>query len=496
MGGQSSVHRKLGAQMAKVPEQWTRDNEAWRKPDDLVALAPYICEFIGTFMLVLTVGYCIISSNPLWGATAIAIVLMAMVYSFGSVSGGHFNPAVSISLWLLGKVPGGWRKIMIYSTVQIAAGIAAGITVNCLFAKEKDIDFGPSPAYGWFPAMIVEVIYTGMLCFVVANCAGSKRNNPQEDKNAFYGLAIGFVIVAAGYAGGSISGAALNPAVSFGLDLSFWSDGIFWCFAYSLWQVAGAVCAALITIIIRADEFDQDWNPEMEIPVWIKLLCEVIGTFILVLTVGLNLVTKSPATAWSAAAALMCMIYSLGDLSGGHFNPAVTLGILLSGKDKDYKSLIFYPAAQAGGAMGAGLIYATIHRLGEYKKATFAIGPIDPYDWSQVATAEFFFTFVLAYVVLTVACTSVNETSTKHLNHAALAIGACVTAGGFAIGNVSGGVLNPAVAVGIGVANMMSWGSSPLPGYYVVQYAMYEFAGGATAACVFFATHPNEYSSK
>merc|ERR1719422_1778701 len=59
---------------------------------------------------------------------------------------------------------------------------------------------------------------------------------------------------------------------------------------------------------------------------------EFLGTFMLVFTVGLNLVMKSPATPWSAAAALMCMIYSLGDVSGGHFNPAVTLAITASGR--------------------------------------------------------------------------------------------------------------------------------------------------------------------
>lgn len=341
--------------------------------------------------------------------------------------------------------------------------------------------------------MAVEVIYTAMLCFVVANCAGSRSNNPEDDKNAFYGLAIGFVIVAAGYACGSISGAALNPAVSIGIDLAFWSDGLLWGFAYAFYQVLGAVVAAGFYFIIRHREFAQDWNPHAELPMWTKALCEFLGTFILVLTVGLNLVTRSTAVAWSAAAALMCMIYALGDVSGGHFNPAVTLGVVLCGKERKLETLAWYPLAQAAGAAAAGLVYGTIHRYGMFSKVTFMFGPQADYNWSQAMVAEFAFTFVLTFVVLTVACTSIRDNMTKHLNHAAMSIGACITAGGFAIGNVSGGVLNPAVALGIAVANIFSWGSAPLPSASLANYVFCELAGGAAAASVFFATHPHEF---
>jgi len=493
MGETQSAHQEKIAATAQIPGAWLRDSEPpYRPPVNLAGFAPYVCEFIGTFILVLTVGYVCINGNALWGPTAIAIVLMAMVYALGSISGGHLNPAVSITMGLLGKVPGGWRKVAAYVCTQLLAGIAAGAVVNTVFPQAQSIPFGPKDPYGWYGVMAVEVIYTGMLCFVVANCAGSRSNNPEDDKNAFYGLAIGFVIVAAGYACGSISGAALNPAVSVGIDLAFWSDGLLWGFAYAFYQVLGAVVAAGLYFIIRSQEFAQDWSPQAELPIWTKALCEFLGTFILVLTVGLNLVTRSKAVAWSAAAALMCMIYSLGDVSGGHFNPAVTLGVLLCGKDRNVKALALYPAAQAAGAAAAGLVYSTLHRYGEFSKVTFMIGPLADYKWSQAMVAEFAFTFVLTFVVLSVACTSIKNSMTKHLNHAAMAIGACVTAGGFAVGNVSGGVLNPAVALGITVANMFSWGSAPLPSANFANYALCELAGGATAACVFFATHPHE----
>merc|ERR1719158_457258 len=117
------------------------------------------------------------------------------------------------------------------------------------------MDLGPSKGFGWLELGVVEALYTCMLCFVVLNCAASKKNNPPDNGNQFYGLAIGFVIVAGGYAGGPISGGAFNPAVAFGIDVSSAGLGFGWCFAYLGYEMIGAGLAAILFRFIRPEEF-------------------------------------------------------------------------------------------------------------------------------------------------------------------------------------------------------------------------------------------------
>merc|ERR1719181_2483391 len=244
-----------------------------------------------------------------------------MIYAFGPVSGGNFNPCVSVALGLNGKIP--WPTVGGYVAVQILAGLTAGCTYGSIF--QQSVAVSPNLEYPLACTAFVEILYTFMLCFVVNNCAASKRNNPSNDQNQFFALAIGFVIIAGGYAGGSISGGCFNPAVAIGLDVtsspasSSWAG---WGFAYTGFELIGAGLASLLFYICRPEDYLpegtslEEYTPSLAV----KCTSEFLGTFMLVITVALNLATASPATAWSAAAALMCMIYSLGNVSGGHFN--------------------------------------------------------------------------------------------------------------------------------------------------------------------------------
>merc|ERR1719327_2443482 len=234
-----------------------------------------------------------------------------------------------------------------------------------------------------------------MLCFVVLNCAASKRNGC-DTGNQFYGLAIGFVIVAGGYGAGHISGGAFNPAVALGIDLSSALLGLKWEPVYRLYEMVGACLAAVLFRVVRPDDFDDSVT---EYPLSAKLVSEFIGTFYLVLTVGLNVLGGSPAPVWSIAAALMCMIFSLGNCSGAHFNPAVTVAILLSGRD-------CIKPAEAVAYMGvqilAGVVAAFTYAAMEHGR-TFPLGPGASFNWASAAAAEVVFTGVLCFVVLNVA---------------------------------------------------------------------------------------------
>merc|ERR1719160_1098100 len=186
----------------------------------------------------------------------------------------------------------------------------------------------------------------------------------------------------------------------------------------------------------------------------------------------------SPATPWSAAAALMCMIFSLGNVSGANFNLAVTLALVLRGGG-------IMPAAQAGpyvvvqtlGSILAALVVRITHHNGTYG---FGPGPKATFGWGPIAAAEIVFTFVLCFVVL---CVCTTDTPLKEFY--GLAIGSCVTVGGFAVGAVSGGALNPAVALGSTLVHL-GHGGSIVNG---LSFAALECLGGALAAVAFRATY-------
>ncbi|APW64001.1 MIP/aquaporin family protein [Paludisphaera borealis] len=204
-----------------------------------------------------------------------------------------------------------------------------------------------------------------------------------------------------------------------------------------------------------------------------KLVAEFIGTFFLVFTIGMTV--KSPdASALAPLAigsALMIMVYATGHISGGHLNPAVTLGVTLRGKCT-WADAIPYMVAQVIGAVAAAALVLFI-------KGTATGGAVSPPSPIQYTVAakllvEFLFTFALVFVVLSTA----TAKGTQGNSFYGLAIGFTVVVGAFAAGPVSGGAFNPAVAVGVGVFD-----SSTIPGIWIPLVA--DFLGGAAAAIVF-----------
>merc|ERR1719316_1632655 len=429
-----------------------------------------VAEFVGTYLLVFTVGCNVLSGSPVWAGVSIACALTVMIYALGGSSGANFNPAVSLALGMAGKME--WAEVGTYMAVQLVAGIAAAFSYVGMFGMHKSFNLGPTPGHNWWQACLCETIYTFMLCFVVLNVAASKAH---AGKNQFFGLAIGFVIVAGGYSGGHISGGCFNPAVAFGIDVSSFKLGVKWCFVYTAFEIIGAALAAGLYRVCRPDDFQDEEISDY--PLYSKVCSEFLGTYILVLTVGLNVLGSSPAGAFSIAASLMCMIYALGSCSGANFNPAVSFALLIN-KTLDTATAGAYMGAQIAGGIAAAFTYSAI-----YSGKAFPLGPGAGYTTQQACTAELAFTFVLCLVVL---CAAVHPT-TKTANFFGLAIGACVTVGGNAIGAISGGSLNPAVSFGIASAAVPKHGAGNL--MVAVIYTLFEFIGAAVAAGVVMQTH-------
>jgi aquaporin Z len=178
----------------------------------------YLTEFIGTFFLVFTIGLAVLSGSAL-APLAIGASLMVMVYMGGHVSGAHYNPAVSLAVFLRGKLS--IIDLAIYVVVQLVASIAASAVVYVIRGET----FGPAPAANatTVGALLVEILYTFALALVVLNVATAKKT----ENNSFYGLAIGFTVAAGAVGGGAVSGGAFNPAVGTGPNLvkAIWGSG-------------------------------------------------------------------------------------------------------------------------------------------------------------------------------------------------------------------------------------------------------------------------------
>lgn len=166
-----------------------------------------LTEFIGTFFLVLTIGLTVTSGSQ-FAPIAIGTSLMIMVYMGGHVSGGHYNPAVSLAALMRGALPS--KDFIPYVVSQVAGAIVAALMVNVVTGQT----FAPAPAAtaSTLGALLVEILYTFALALVVLNTATSKKT----EGNSYYGLAIGMTVMAAAFAGGGISGGAFNPAVGLG----------------------------------------------------------------------------------------------------------------------------------------------------------------------------------------------------------------------------------------------------------------------------------------
>ena len=205
-----------------------------------------------------------------------------------------------------------------------------------------------------------------------------------------------------------------------------------------------------------------------------KYVVEFIGTFFLVFTVGMTV--KSPDAAALAplaiGSALMIMVYAGGHFSGGHYNPAVTLGVTLRGKCTWADAIPYWVAQFVAAVVAAGAVLF-IKSTATSAPAPLANGPAT-YNAAAWFLGEFLFTFALVYVVLN----SATAKGTDGNSFYGLAIGFTVMVGAFAVGPVSGGAFNPAVGLGVTVMGLADF-------THLIVYLIADFLGGAAAAFLF-----------
>jgi aquaporin Z len=203
-----------------------------------------------------------------------------------------------------------------------------------------------------------------------------------------------------------------------------------------------------------------------------SVLAEFIGTFFLVLTVGCTVI---PAIAGvipplAIGSALMVMVYATGHISGGHLNPAVTLAVFVRGRCEAKQVLPYWVAQLLAGLVAALVAVFLAGKSGtqmEFKNVPIAF------------LAEFLFTFALAFLVLN----SATSKDTAGNSFYGLAIGLTVMVGAFAVGPISGGAFNPAVALGLAVMKLVRFAD-------IWIHIVADLAGGLVAAAIFKLLNP------
>jgi len=166
---------------------------------------------------------------------AIGATLMVMIFAGGHVSGGHYNPAVTLAVFLRGRLPA--ADIIPYWIVQVAGAAAAALLVVFMKGNPEVVPMQPDVTR----ALVAEFLYTFALCYVVLNVATAKGTSG----NPTYGLAIGFTVLAGAYAVGGVSGGAFNPAVAVGITMMGLASMVnLWI--YFVANLAGGAAAALI----------------------------------------------------------------------------------------------------------------------------------------------------------------------------------------------------------------------------------------------------------
>lgn len=196
----------------------------------------YAMEVLGALFLTLTICLAVRSENPL-AALAIGGVLAVMVYAGGRISGGHYNPAVTLSVYFRGGMD--FRHVIPYMLSQLVGAALGALLAYAIM----DAPFAVLPASGvsLLSVVLVELAFTFLLAYIVLSATENMEGN------AHYGITVGSALLVGVIVAGPISGGSFNPAVSLGTiltDFSNLGENIGQAFLYLLPQFVGGVLAA------------------------------------------------------------------------------------------------------------------------------------------------------------------------------------------------------------------------------------------------------------
>jgi aquaporin Z len=246
-GADSGLLTRDPLAMESNTTHWTTPEVAPEVAATQRPIVKYGVEAIGTFFLVFTIGASVRSASSL-APLAIGAVLMVMVYAGGHLSGGHYNPAVTLAVLVRRRIE--LRDAIGYWIAQVGAGLLAAVVVRSIVspAHAEPVTLTLSERT-MVAAFVAELLFTFALCYVVLNVATSK----DHPDNSFYGLAIGFTVLAGAIAVGGISGGVFNPAVAFGgVVMGLFAGSTLWVYLAAQ-IVAGAAAGFVFRMLNPGD---------------------------------------------------------------------------------------------------------------------------------------------------------------------------------------------------------------------------------------------------
>jgi len=255
------------------PEYFAHRAKAKRRETMQMLFQRTVAEFIGTFFVVVTIELTAGQSRAPLAPLAIGSALMAMTFAFGHVSGAHFNPAITLSVFVRGKIEP--IPAFAYLAAQLI-GAFGGAAVELITVGDSCINAplgDPGRCGAGFPfksflyhddpgvPFLTEFLYTFMLCTVYLNVASSRA----QEHNSFFGLAVGFALMVGAVAAGDISGGCFNPAVGTALPAIHGNHQSIW-----LYWIPPCLGAALASVIFRfvtslSDDYIDSQQEIMEI---------------------------------------------------------------------------------------------------------------------------------------------------------------------------------------------------------------------------------------
>jgi len=512
-------------------------------------IKPYFAEFIGTFFFLSVIGWVIVNEKISGGVDlagfAIGMALMVGVYMAGAHSGGHLNPAVSWAIFLSSntfhkqrEVAFGPFELFGYWLAQLLGCFLAGGCCYWVFGHGLDGSYGGYPSramdnqgdeyiHSWGTAMAVEICGTFTLALVVLNVAttrspirgseGEVGGGSSNAGNHTFGLAIGSVVAVWAMAAGDISGGAYNPAVG---TLPFiWGSvadvGLYWC-----GDMIGGTLAFLMFYCQNPLEFRGSDTPIANFFMIIKdEVTEFIGTALFCMVISFKIgasrscvtdpvtqvvscTSDSSTNGLCIGLMLMCMVYMGGHVSGGHFNPGVTLAVGLRGKCAWIKVFTYILSQMAGAFFGGGIAYGICQSAGfENRQYGFpAFGQSVQYNWvekNDYTFAQCMLAEVIGCMMLQMSVLHSATCDFKNANNSfyGLTIGFSVLVSAYAFGPVSGGAFNPAV----GLLPVFATHAQDQPGIntdnkdqWIGCYWTASFCASALSALAFFIMNPKE----
>jgi aquaporin Z len=211
----------------------------------------YIAEVIGAFVLVFA-GCGAIVVNDLYGGAlghvgiclVFGLVVMALIYAVGNISGAHFNPAVTLGFFFAGRLPG--REILPYLASDLGGALGAAGLLKLLFPAHPTLG-ATLPGDSLITAFVLEVVLSFILMFVILNVSSGAM-----EKGIMAGAAIGATVMLCALFGGPVSGASMNPARSLGPALVAGQLAHSWLYVVA--PILGAALASPTCRLIQGKE--------------------------------------------------------------------------------------------------------------------------------------------------------------------------------------------------------------------------------------------------